>query len=42
MDCLEHFTTKMVIEELQGLETFLDIKNDDENDLKRFWINDKK
>ena len=41
MDCLEHFTTKIVTEELQGLETFLDIKND-ENDLKRFWIKDKK
>ena len=34
LDCLEHFTTKRVIEELQGLKTFLDIKND-ENESKR-------
>ena len=29
LDCLDHFTTKRVIEELQGLKTFLDIKNDE-------------
>ena len=39
-DCLEHFTTKRVIEELQGLKTFLDIKND-ENELKRLKLDDK-
>ena len=39
-DCLEHFTTKRVIEELQGLKTFLDIKND-ENELKRRGFEDK-
>ena len=40
MDYLEHFTTKRVIEELQGLKTFLDIKND-ENELKRLKLDDK-
>ena len=40
LDCLEHFTTKRVIEELQGLKTFLDIKND-ENELKRLKLDDK-
>ena len=39
-DCLEHFTTKRVIEELQGLKTFLDIKND-ENELKSRGFEDK-
>ena len=39
-DCYEHFTTKRVIEELQGLKTFLDIKND-ENELKRRGFEDK-
>ena len=39
-DCYEHFTTKRVIEELQGLKTFLDIKND-ENELKRLKLDDK-
>ena len=39
-DYLEHFTTKRVIEELQGLKTFLDIKND-ENELKRLKLDDK-
>ena len=41
MDCLEHFTTKRVIEELQGMKTFLDIKND-ENELKRIMMVDNK
>ena len=40
LDYLEHFTTKRVIEELQGLKTFLDIKND-ENELKRLKLDDK-
>ena len=40
LDCLEHFTTKRVIEELQGLKTFLDIKND-ENESKRLRLDDK-
>ena len=40
LDCLEHFTNKRVIEELQGLKTFLEIKND-ENELKRSWLDDK-
>lgn len=39
-DCYEHFTTKRVIEELQGLKTFLDIKND-ENELKSWGFEDK-
>ena len=34
LDCLEHFTTKRVIEELQGMKTFLDIKNDEEKILR--------
>ena len=40
LDYLDHFTTKRVIEELQGLKTFLDIKND-ENELKRLKLDDK-
>ena len=40
LDCLEHFTNKRVIEELQGLKTFLEIKND-ENELKRLRLDDK-
>ena len=40
LDCLEHFTTKRFIEELQGLKTFLDIKND-ENESKRLRLDDK-
>ena len=40
LDCLEHFTTKRVIEELQGMKTFLDIKND-ENESERFGFEDK-
>ena len=40
LDYLEHFTTKRVIEELQGLKTILDIKND-ENELKRLKLDDK-
>ena len=40
LDCLEHFTTKRVIEELQGLKTFLEIKND-ENELERLRLVDK-
>ena len=41
LDCLEHFTTKRVIEELQWMKTFLDIKND-ENELKRLMVVDNK
>ena len=40
LDYLDHFTTKRVIEELQGLKTFLDIKND-ENELKRLKLDNK-
>ena len=40
LDYLDHFTTKRVIEEFQGLKTFLDIKND-ENELKRLKLDDK-
>ena len=39
-DCYEHFTTKRVIEELQGLKNFLDIKND-ENESKKLGLDDK-
>ena len=37
LDCLEHFTNKRIIEELQGLKTFLEIKNE----LERLWLDDK-
>ena len=40
LDYLDHFTTKRVIEEFQGLKTFLDIKNE-ENELKRLKLDDK-
>ena len=40
LDCLEHFTNKRVIEELQGLKTFQEIKND-EKELKRLRLDDK-
>ena len=40
LDCLDHFSNKRVIEELQGLKTFNEIKND-ENELKKLRLDDK-
>ena len=38
LECIEHFTNKRTIDELQGLKTFNEIKND-KDELEKLYIN---